>query len=246
MKIPCPQCGGEVTLRETSGFVGCSFCGASLVLDPTGIRPHLVYRSRHGPGSVLPLLRRWCDAEGLPAPKLLASPTLIYYPFWRFGGVGRPRLVPAWPTLQPRWSSLSAPDAEQTIYDPGTIGKARVVEPTVAEAAARSCGARGENAPPGDLVHLPFYEATVLVGGARVHVVLDACSGRAYPDQMPVGARGATAGGRFVGAMAITGWLAMFLEAMIIPQAWLAAFAVAVSGVVVSGLVAARLRSGFE
>jgi hypothetical protein len=36
----------------------------------------------------------------------------------------------------------------------------------------------------------------------------------------------------------------MFLEAMIIPQVWLAALVVAVSGVVVSGLVAARLRSG--
>jgi hypothetical protein len=244
VKIPCPQCGGEVPLRETSGFVDCSFCGASLVLDPTGIRPHLVYRSRHGPGSVLPLLRRWCDAEGLPEPSLLAPPTLTYYPFWRFGVVGRPRLVPAWPTLQPRWSSLSAPDAEQAIYDPGAVGKARVVEPTVAEAAARSRSARGESVPAGDLVHLPFYEVTVRVGGARLHVILDACSGRAYPDQQPAGAPGASPGGSFMRAMAIAGWLAMFLEAMIIPQVWLAALLVAVSGVVVSGLVAARLRSG--
>ncbi|OGB95627.1 MAG: hypothetical protein A3G35_17725 [candidate division NC10 bacterium RIFCSPLOWO2_12_FULL_66_18] len=233
MKVPCPQCGGEVQLQETTGFAGCPFCGTSLVLDLTGVRPHLLYRPRHGGADILPLLRRWCDAEGLLPPSSVSTADLVYHPFWRYGAQGRPRLVPAWPVLARRWTDLALPDAEQVIYDPAAVGAARVDEPSVAEAAARR-RAFGEAAPSvgaGDLVHVPFYEAQVTIGPHRVQVSLEACSGRVYPEWMPPGVRRSGTGQGFGAATAILGFTGMFLEAVLIPPAWLAATVVGLTGV---------------
>ena len=116
--VACPQCGGEIQLQETTGFLGCPFCGASLVLDLTGVRLHMLYRPRHGPADIPPLLRLWCDAQGVPAPSDISTPHLVYQPFWRFASQGRPRLFPAWPALEARWTDLPTPDAEQVIFDP--------------------------------------------------------------------------------------------------------------------------------
>jgi len=230
VKIPCPQCGGEVRLQETAGFVGCPFCGTSLVLDLTGVRPHMLYRPRHGPADVGPLLRRWCDAHGLPTVSGISVPRLIYRPFWRFALQGRPRLIPAWPALEACWGDVPLPEAEQVIYDPSAVGGAPVVEPSVAEAAARSrlFGEGAAAAAPGELVHVPFYEVGATLGGSRLTVSVEACTGRIYPERMPPGARTSEAG---VLTAAIAGFLVMFLEAVLIPLAWLAAGAVALTAV---------------
>lgn len=233
MKVPCPQCGGEVQLQETTGFVGCPFCATSLVLDLTGVRPHLLYRPRHGAAEVLPLLRRWCDAQGLPTPSSVSIPHLVYHPFWRYGAQGRPRLVPAWPVLETRWTDLALPEAEQVIYDPAAIGTAQLDEPSIVEAAARqrAFGGAAASVPPGDLVHVPFYEAQAMVGPHRLQVSLEACSGHVYPERMPPGARASGAGQGFGMAAAVLGFAGMFLEAMLIPPAWLAATLVGLTGV---------------
>lgn len=233
MKIPCPQCGGEVQLHETTGFVRCPFCSTSLVLDLTGVRPHMLYRPRHGPADVAPLLRRWCDAQGLPAPSSVSAPRLTYQPFWRFASQGRPRLVPAWPALEARWADVPVPEGEQVIYDPAIVGTARVVESSVAEAAARTraLGVSAASTAVGDLVHVPFYEVQARIGGGRLAISVEACSGRAYPERMPPGARGS--GPRHAGALttAVVGFVIMFLEATFIPPAWLAVGAVGLTAV---------------
>ena len=224
MKLPCPQCGGEIQLQETTGFVGCAFCGTSLVLDLTGARPHLLCRVRHGAAEVVPLLRCWRDAERLPPFSHVSTPRLVYYPFWRYAVPGRPRLIAAWSALEPRWSEITFPEAEQVIYTPAAVGSAHVVEPEVAEAAARhrAFGAAADSMAPGDLLHVPFYEVQALIGGGQARISLDACSGRVYPDRIP--AVGAASGGRhgFGVAIAILGFLGMFVEAVLIPPPWLA------------------------
>lgn len=92
-----------------------------------------------------------------PLPSLLAVPHLVFYPFWRFTLQGRPRLAAAWPTLEARWADIPAPEGEQVVYDPTTVGGARVVEASAAEAAARA-RTLGEGATtPGDLIHIPFF-----------------------------------------------------------------------------------------
>ena len=228
MKLPCPQCGGEIQLQETSGFVPCAFCGTSLVLDLTGARPHLLCRVRYGAADALPLLRRWCDAQGLPPPSNLSPPQLTFYPFWRYAVPGGASLVPAWPVLDPRWGDVAFPEAEQVIFDPAAVGTAHLIEANVAEAAARqrTFGETAASLAPGDLVHVPFYEVQALIGGDPARISLDACSGRVYPDRIP--AAHAVPGDRHgLGlAMAILGFLGMFVEALLIPPAWLAAFVV--------------------
>jgi hypothetical protein len=244
VKIPCPQCGGDVQLQEATGFPPCPFCGASLVLDLTGVRPHMLYRPRHGPAEVLPLLRRWCDAEGFPSPSAASMPHTVYQPFWRFVSQGRPRLVPAWPTLEDRWADLPLPEAEQVIYDPSIVGTARAVEPTVAEAAARSrvFGASAASVPAGDLVHIPFYEIQATVGRGRLAASIEACSGRVYPGRMPAGNRTAA---RQTGAatIAVVGFALLFLESMFIPPLWLAALVVAISAWVIYRMVITTMGS---
>ncbi len=235
MKLPCPQCGGENRLQETSGFVPCAFCGTSLVLDLTGARPHLFCRVRYGATDTLPLLRRWCDAQRLPPPAKVSPPHLVFYPFWRYAVPGGARLIPAWPVLDPRWEDVTFPEAEQVIFDPAAIGTAQLIEANVAEAAARqrTFGESAASLAPGDLVHVPFYEVQALVGGDPTRISLDACSGRVYSDRVPP--VHAVRGDRHdLGlAMTILGFLGMFVEALLIPPAWLA--------VIVVGLTAPAL-----
>lgn len=245
MKIPCPQCGGEVQLQEATGFLRCPFCGTSLVLDLTGVRPHMLYRPRHGPAEVVPLLRRWCDAQGLPAPSAISPPRLAYRPFWRFTSQGHPRLAPAWPALEACWNDMPVPEGEQIIYDPSNVGTARVAEPSVAEVAARS-RAFGESAgsvPAGDLVHIPFYEVHTTIGAGRLAVSVEACSGHVYPERMPAGAKASAA--RQTGAVtsAVVGFLILFVEAMLIPPPWLAAGVVGLTAVVLYWAVIGSMRS---
>ncbi len=228
MILPCPQCGGEIHLQETTGFVGCAFCGTSLVLDLTGVRPHLLCRPRYGIAEILPLVRRWCATERLPPASQVSTPRLTFYPFWRYAVPGRPRLVAAWPALEPRWSEITFPEAEQVIFDPSAVGTAHVVEPEVAEAAARhrAFGEAAGSLAPGDLLHVPFYEVEGLLAGHKTRLCLDACSGRVYPDRIPTA--GAASGGRhgFGLAMAILVFLGMIVEAVLIPPVWLAALVV--------------------
>ncbi|HSB81272.1 MAG TPA: hypothetical protein VLM91_21025 [Candidatus Methylomirabilis sp.] len=231
MKVPCPQCSGEIQLHDTTGLVGCPFCGTSLVLDLTGVRLHLLYRPRHAGGSVLPLLRRWCDSQSLPLPSLLSAPHLVYYPFWRFRAAGRSRLAAAWPTLEARWADIPPPEGELVVYDHATVGSAQVVEASVAEAAARARTLGKGATTPGDLIHIPFFEARVRIGGHQVLVSLEACSAHVYPDRIPPGARGPSGRSAFSAWTAILGSLAMALEAMLIPAAWMAAIAVALTAV---------------
>ena len=241
MTIPCPQCGGDVRLQDTTGFVGCPYCGTSLVLDLSGVWAHLMYRPRHELATVLPLVRRWCDAARLPPPTLLASPQLVYYPFWRFVGPGRPRLVPAWATLDGRWTDFAAPEAEQVVYDPTALGGARVVEGSVAEAAARSGLPEPRDARNGDLVHIPFYDVQARIGTERVALCLDACAGRVLPDRQLSGALRTPKSVSAARGTAIVGWVAMFLAAVVAPHGWLAVGAVALIGCLTYWLLTAQL-----
>ena len=231
MKIPCPQCGGEIQLQEATGFPRCPFCGTSLVLDLTGVRPHMLYRPRHGPAEVLPWLRRWCDEHGLPAPSALSAPRLAYRPFWRFASQGRAQLVPAWSALEACWAEVPVPEGEQVIFDPSIVGTARLVEQSVAEASARgrTFGASAATVPPGELVHVPFYEVQGKVGTSRLAASLEACSGRVYPEQMPAGTGASAARQAGTAATVVVGFAILFLEALFIPPTWLAALVVALS-----------------
>lgn len=219
MRLPCAQCGGDIRLQETNGFVRCPFCGATLVLDSAGVRPHFLYRPRLGPPQVLPLLRRWSDAAGAPAPRLAGPPRLSLYPFWRYATLGRARLVPAWSTLEARWREVRAPEAEQVLFEPDALPEARVIEPDVGELAARG---RAGSEEPGVLVHLPFLEAAVEVGGQRAVAAIDACSGR-----VDVEVGGGVGGVRQSALVPALGCATMAGCAALLPTAWGAAAGVA-------------------
>jgi hypothetical protein len=245
VKIPCPQCGGEVQLQEAAGFPRCPFCDTSLVLDLTGVRPHMLYRPRHGPAEVLPWLRRWCDAQGLPVPSAVSPPRLAYRPFWRFASQGRPRLVPAWPALEACWNDMPVPEGEQVLFDPSSVGTARLVEQSVAEAAARSrlFGASAATVPAGDLVHVPFYEIQATVGTGRLGASVEACSGHVYAERLPAGIKVSAAPRVGAGMTAVMGFVILFLEAMLIPPPWLAALVVALTAWVLYRVVISNMGS---
>ncbi len=230
MKVPCPQCAGEVPLLDATGFVACPFCGSSLVLDLTGVRLHRVYRPRHGPADVLPLLRRFYDARGLPMPSPLSVPALIYYPFWRYATRGGPRLVPAWSTLEPRWRQVAAPMAEQSLYDPAALKNARVVEATLPEGAARCRALPPDEAGTGELVHLPFYEQRGVMRGRGLDLAVDACSGRVYADRLPSGGQAEVRREGFSLGLALLGFVVMYLGAAVVPPGWMAALVVGLLG----------------
>jgi hypothetical protein len=219
--FPCPQCGAEVRLQETTGFVRCPYCGTSLALEATGVHRHHLYRPRLRPGDVLPLLRRFCDARGAAPPTLAASPRLTYYPFWRYAGAGGGRLVPAWPTVDARWRDVTAPDAEQVLFDSTLIGPATLIEAAVEERAARARVSPRGDGTAGDLVHVPFYDLEARVGTARIQLSLDACSGLALTGDVPTGPRARrSAETRWLPA---TAFALMVLLGALMPTWWLAA-----------------------
>jgi len=188
----------------------------------------MLFRPRHGPADIPPLLRHWCDAQGLPAPSDTSRPLLVYQPFWRFASPGRPRLVPAWSALEACWTDLPTPDAEQVIFDPSVVGTARLVEPSVAEVAARNhvYGEGATSASVGDLVHVPFYEVQATIGTGRLAVNVEACSGRVYPERVPPGVRASSPPKATMLTTGILSFLVVFLEAVLIPPFWLAGVAV--------------------
>ncbi len=243
MRIPCPQCGGEVQLRDPEGFPACPFCGAGLVLDRTGVRPHVLYRPRVTPAEVPPLLRRWAERRGLRASLGPETPRLIYYPFWRYAREGPRRLVPAWATLEPQWAALRPPEAEQVSFDTAHVQAAVVVEPVVPEAAARGRFADEHPVPEGDLVHVPVYEVAVRLAGTRLPVAVEACSGTVVCPGTP-GGEGANAAVVRRAIRMAGGGLAILAVAVAVPLFGMAAIAAAALAVLLYGVLALEGRGG--
>jgi hypothetical protein len=67
------------------------------------------------------------------------------------------------------------------------------------------------------------------LGGQPVRISLEACSAHVYPDRIPPGARRTSGRQAFSTWTAIAGFLAMAVEAMLIPVGWLAAAAAALT-----------------
>jgi hypothetical protein len=166
-----------VRLREAVGFPVCPFCGVGLTLDRTDVRPHYLYRPRVTPLELTSLLRRWADRHGVKPPVGPVSPRVVYYPFWRYVREGPRKLVPAWSTPDPALGDLRPPDAEQVFFDASHVQGVEVVDAAIPEAAARARAFGEATAPPGDLVHLPFYDISVRLGELRRRLTIDACSG---------------------------------------------------------------------
>jgi hypothetical protein len=223
--FPCPQCGAEVRLQETTGFVRCPYCGTSLVLEATGVHRHHLYRPRLRPADVLPILRRFCDGRGAAQPALGGSPRLVYYPFWRYPGKARARLVPAWPTIDGRWRDVPAPDAEQVLFDPTLVDAATLIEAAVEEPAARARVSPGGDGTAGDLVHVPFYDVEARAGTARIQVSLDACSGLVLAGDLPAGRRAGRSASMFW--LPATAFALMVALGALMPAWWLAALSIA-------------------
>lgn len=244
MKIPCPQCGGEVQLRDAEGFPACPFCSAGLVLDRTGVRPHLLYQPRVTPEQVTPLLRRWGEKRGLAVSPGAGAPRLVFYPFWRYAKAGPRRLVPAWSTLEPEWATLRLPDAEQVYFDVSLLQGAKAVEPTVPEAAARARAAHEPASLEGDLVHLPVYEKTLRLDDRQVSVAVEACSGAVVGGGTLAGAAERHAPMRRFGWIAAAGLGVLGAAIVIAPFALAAAVSAIVVGLLYSVLAAEGRGSG--
>ena len=240
MRIPCPKCGGEVQLRDPEGFPACPYCGVGLVLDRTGVRPHVLYRPRLTAAQILSVLRRWAERRGVSASPGPEPPRLVYYPFWRYAREGPRRLVPAWSTLETPWAELRLPEAEQVSFDPGLVQGAEVVEPTVPEAAARARVGE-DTVVEGDLVHLPVYAATMRLGNARFGVAVEACSGTVVSGSAPGAEGGRTTAMRRLAWMVGAG-AAILGVGMAVRPFGIAAIGAAVLAVLLYGALAADGR----
>lgn len=228
-------------LRDPEGFPACPFCGTGLVLDRTGVRPHLLYRPRVTPAQALPLLRRWAERRGMSASPGAEPPRLVYYPFWRYAREGPRRLVPAWSTLEAQWTELRLPEAEQVSFDAAHVQGAVVVEPTVPEAAARARVGGERSAPEGDLVHLPAYEMTMRLGSTRLPVAVEACSGKVVCAAAP-GTEGTRAAAMRRAAWMVSGGAAILGVAMAIRPFAFAATASAALAALLYGVLASEGR----
>jgi hypothetical protein len=235
VRIPCPKCGGEVQLRDPDGFPACPYCGVGLVLDRTGVRPHVLYRPRVTPAQVLAVLRRWAERRGVSASPGPEPPRLSYYPFWRYTREGPRRLVPAWSTLETQWAELRLPEAEQESFDPAQVRGAEVLEPSVPEASARA-RIGGQSVPEGDLVHLPIYDATMRLGQTRFRVAVEACSGTVVSAGAP-GAEGARTTAMRRAAWTVGGGLAILGISLAIRPFAIAAIVAAALAVLLYGVL---------
>jgi len=236
VKLACPQCGAEVVVQEAAGFVRCAFCGSSLTLDLDGARLHYLYRPRQDVSALSALLHRWRRSAGLPPVAERSLPRLVYRPFWRYTPRGASHLVPAWPTVDPRWEAPRHPEGEQILFDPDILRGSEVIEATLVEGAARERALAGQASPStaGTLVHLPFYDLELRLGAAVVQVSVDACSGHVYADRIPPGSGVRQANMRRTAWLPVLGVLIMAAEAAVIRSGWLAGLAVAITAVLLT------------
>jgi len=233
VKLACPQCGAEVPVQEAAGLVRCPFCKSSLTLDLDGARLHYLYRPRQDASQLAGLLQRWSRQTGFPAAIARSKPRLIYRPFWRYTPRGSPQLIPAWPTVDPRWRAPQPPEGEQVLFDPEALRGAEVVEATLVEGAARERASIGSEpvSAVGTLVHLPYYDLEVRVGTCVVQVSVDACSGHVYPQRIPPASRGPGRNirqGTWLVGLALP---LMAAEAAVIRSAWAAGLTIAITAV---------------
>jgi hypothetical protein len=139
-----------------------------------------------------------------------------------------------------QWAELRLPEAEQVSFDAAQVQGAVVVEPTVPEAAARERGGEG-SAREGDLVHLPAYEATMRLGGARVPITLEACSGTVVC-AVALGAEGTRAAAIRRAAWMLAGGVAVLAVGMAIRPFAIAAAASAALAALLFGVLASEGR----
>jgi hypothetical protein len=246
VKLACPQCGAEVVVQEAAGFLRCAFCGSSLTLDLDGARLHYLYRPRQDVSALSALLQRWRQSAGLPPVAERSLPRLVYRPFWRYTPRGAPRLVPAWPTVDPRWEVPRHPEGEQILFDPDTLRGAEVIEATLVEGAARERALTGQASPStaGTLVHLPFYDLELRLGAAVVLVSVDACSGHVYSGRIPPGSGAHRPDTGRAAWLTLLGVLLMAAEAAVIRSGWLAGLAVAITAVLLTWVLRPAAEPG--
>jgi len=248
VKLACPQCGAEVVAQEAAGVVRCAFCGSSLTLDLDGARLHYLYRPRQDVSALGALVQRWRETAGLPAGTERSVPRLIYRPFWRYTPRGAPHLVPAWPTVDPRWDAPQHPEGEQVLFDPEALRTAEVIEATLVEGAARERASSGQAsaATVGTLVHLPFYDLELRLGETVVQISVDACSGHVYAGRIPAGFRLRGADMVWTTSLTVVGVLCMVVEAAFIPSWWAAGLVVAITAVVLASALRPAARAGSQ
>jgi len=137
---------------------------------------------------------------------------------------------------------VQIPEGEQLFYDSTLVEGAEVVESSMAEAAARRRFQVGEGAKPGELVHVPFFEVALRIGTSPLVMNVEACSGHIYSSMTSESMLAERPSGPGRPVTMGVGFVVMLAEAALIPSAWLAAGALALTGAVLYWILVSNVR----
>ncbi len=183
--IKCPQCGGEVDLKERVYFLACPYCHSALYLDRARSVLHYILEATIDPIVAEHNLRRWMGGaemrRGLEELAVIESVEFFYFPMWYFHIKRTQQAIatyvePAAPTSLSTIKEFKPPGGSLRFYEPTLAPPEKMIEPSIpyktalgwlqqrirylsspAAGAKRGKGKEEVSLTEVSLVHIPWY-----------------------------------------------------------------------------------------
>jgi hypothetical protein len=164
--LNCTQCGGELHPDEGQRFLTCSFCGATVYLDPSQVVFHYYLVSTFIPEQAAGELNRWMSGnqtvKDLDKKARIIDQSFQYFPIWNFlvsrNNIETPVLEVGAATSVTELNRLNLPAGDLKPYDSSIESQA--VPPTIPLDTARGWLMGKYNDAQirqSSLVHIPIY-----------------------------------------------------------------------------------------
>ncbi len=192
--VQCSQCGGENPLRSGERVLECTFCGASLFVDRSGVVGRYWLPRLLDAENARAALKRWMagndTVKDLDRKATIQSVEPVSFPVWMFrsrGAGGETAYIePAAPTPIPQLADLKVPAGQLRPQDGEAEGVARVEATIPLETARKWLTQRGVGEVfESSLVELPLWRCGYAYEGRSFQALVDGSTGEVMAAVFP-------------------------------------------------------------
>ena len=227
MQVRCANCAAQIDLERDDAFLRCPYCGSTLYLDRAQTFRRFTLPPAVSKTRAADLLAGELAAQELPRLPLRNCEGALL-PFWGVRGVEMQETIPAFSPVPPGLHEFRLPSA-------GAVPDAeREEEGFRRESCSESASATWEgrtDVSSFGLYFVPFYAISYGDGGQAYTAWVDAVSGRVCLSQTPPPLTDRITR-RFWRSLSLA-FLALAVEALAIPNSWVALAVVAITAAVI-------------